>query len=53
VNWSSPAAKRINLIAYAPGVKGPLVADAYYPVAAPSPTVKETAAQVNVWNKNS
>lgn len=35
-NWAAPSVKHVNLIAYAYGVQGPLVADVYYPVAAPS-----------------
>jgi hypothetical protein len=41
--------KHVNLIAYAPNVQGPLVADVYYPVAAPRPSAAASAIPVNVW----
>lgn len=49
VGWSQggqPAAQHITLVAFAPNVQGPLVTDAYYPVAAPSPSVTTSPVPV-------
>jgi hypothetical protein len=43
VQSGEPADHYVNLVAYAPNVQGPLVADVYYPVAAPVPSVGASA----------
>jgi hypothetical protein len=46
--WVSGGLKHVILTANAPNVNGPLVADVYYPVTAPSP-VTATATTSTVW----